>query len=327
MALGEQLVGVGTVELEALGLRERELDHGRALGGRRHLPVCMGHIHRRYRDLWGGEGITVSEGRGLGRGAYIYPYIYTDISTHLRPTEFRPIADSREYYSPRQEQFFSFHYCVSSLRKNSGSSTNLIRILNPQDELPACFLRKQVIEQRSPQAPQMQKPCRTGSEPRARRRDISNGLYRGGVVVPAGQCGAGGPHSSQQSTHTAGAGEGGCYWWRGVVPPGRRVAGHCCGGRAAVERRGMFGGGHAAGCGRRVGCSTQRRPSAQRLIVGTPPPQPPPSNNRQISKQSQNILRFPHPPPFCSLSRVCYPSALVYSALPSPLVFPRGRAA
>lgn len=37
---------------------------------------------------------------------------------------------------------------------------------------------------------------------------------------------------------TAGAGEG-VLLVEGVVPPGRRVAGHCCGGRAA----GAFGGG------------------------------------------------------------------------------------
>lgn len=58
---------------------------------------------------------AVSNGRGLWRGIYLFIYIYINRYTYLHPTVFRPIANSREYYSPRQERFFSFHHHVSLL--------------------------------------------------------------------------------------------------------------------------------------------------------------------------------------------------------------------
>lgn len=163
----------------------------------------------------------------------------------------------------------------------------------------------------------MQKPCRTGSEPRARRRDISDGLYRGGVVVPADQCGAGGPHSSQQSTHDCGRGRGGeCYWWRGDVPPGRRVAGHCGSRRAA----GWVWWGCPC-CGLWVPRWLQHATPPFNAEINRSHPTTTTTTikqSRRISKQSQNIPIFP----LSALSVVSVIHLLSPTLLSPPLLFP-----
>lgn len=96
------------------------------------------------------------------------------------------------------------------LGKTTGA--NLIRILDPQNKLPAGFLCKQVIEQRRPQTAQMQKPRRARREPRSCGRIVygGGGIYGCGVVAAAPDpCGAGGAHSSQEGIHGSGGREGG----------------------------------------------------------------------------------------------------------------------
>lgn len=230
-------------------------------------------------------------------------------SSHCNPAHLRvwKIFSS----APGTVLFFSTTASALQFMPLPGKTTgaNLIRILNPQNKLPASFLCEQIIEQRRPQTAQMQKPRWTRSEPRSGGSIVYGGIYSNGVVAAADPCGARGQHSSQEGIHECGGVTGG-----GVLFPRGDVS---WGTFAAVERRdGLGGGGCAGGCESRVVCSTQRRPSAQRLIAGTSTTTTTPIKNPEYS----NI------PPPSSPSLVSAIRLFPYILLPL-FLFPRGQTA